>query len=289
MNEFSEIFFPVLIFALLGAVFGALLALAAKVFEIRRDGRVEKICEVLPGANCGGCGRAGCAALAADIVAGKAKPSDCTVGGAPVALAIGEIMGVKVDLPMRMRAQVMCSGTRHLAHRKYNYVGASDCIAAVRMGGGDKMCANGCVGLGTCVSVCKFGAISVKDGVAVVDYRKCEGCGACVSACPKHIIRLIPYDAACWVGCMSVEKGSVVRRQCDVGCISCKLCEKVCPTGAIKVENFVASIDYTKCVGCDECESHCPRRIIWTAKRQQGKLVISRHDIKDTPVTDGEE
>jgi electron transport complex protein RnfB len=87
---------------------------------------------------------------------------------------------------------------------------------------------------------------------------------------------------------MSVEKGNIVRRQCDVGCISCKICEKACPTGAIKVENFVASIDYTKCIGCDECEEHCPRRIIWTAKRQQGKLVISRHELVDTHTGDVE-
>lgn len=276
--QFKEILIPVLIFLGLGVVFGGLLALASKLFEIRRDGRIQKIIDVLPGANCGGCGKTGCSALAAAIVAGEAKPNACTVGGAEVARKIGEIMGVEVEATTRMRAQVMCSGTSELARKKYAYVGAQDCIAAVKMGGGDKLCPNGCIGLGTCVATCRFSAISVINGVAVVDYKKCEGCGACVRACPKSIIRLVPYDTAHWVGCMSVAKGAIVRKQCDVGCISCRLCEKNCPTGAITVNNFVASIDYNKCNGCGKCEENCPRRIIWSAVRQSGELVITRSE-----------
>ncbi|MBO7376067.1 MAG: RnfABCDGE type electron transport complex subunit B [Clostridia bacterium] len=270
------ILIPALLFAGIGAVLGLVLAIAGKLFEVRSDPRIKKIREVLPGANCGGCGKSGCSALAEAIVAGEAPPTACTVGGKETAEAIGEIMGVKVEAPMRMRAQVMCSGTSDLAKKKYAYVGAQDCIAAVRMGGGDKLCPNGCIGLGTCVSVCRFYAIKVINGVSVIDYKKCEGCGACVRACPKHIIKLIPYDSAHWVGCMSVEKGALVRKMCDVGCISCRKCEKNCPSGAIKVTNFVASIDYTKCTGCGVCVENCPRKIIWSAKRQDGELVITR-------------
>jgi Na+-translocating ferredoxin:NAD+ oxidoreductase RNF subunit RnfB len=274
--KLTDVLFPVLIFGGGGAVFGLLLALASRLFRVRRDERIDRIEAVLPGANCGGCGRSGCAALAADIVAGRAGPGACTVGGNPVARRISEIMGVPAVEQMRMRAQVMCSGTSELARKKYAYVGAKDCLAAVRMGGGDKLCPNGCIGLGTCVATCKFKAISVIRGVAVVDYKKCEGCGACVRACPKQIIRLIPYDSAHWVGCMSVEKGAIVRKQCDVGCISCKKCERNCPAGAIKVVNFVASIDYTKCTGCGVCVENCPRQIIWSSVRQNGELVITR-------------
>ncbi len=206
MNDYMSILIAAGVFAGLGLLAGALLAAASKIFEVKKDEREDHIVAVLPGANCGGCGRSGCAALAADIVAGKAAPSSCTVGGAAVAKQIGEIMGVETEIPMRMRAQVMCSGTSELAKKKYVYAGARDCIAAEKMGGGDKLCANGCIGLGTCVATCKFGAISVIEGVAVVDYKKCEGCGACTYACPKHIIKLIPYHSKHWVGCMSVEK-----------------------------------------------------------------------------------
>lgn len=262
----TEIIITVVVFALLGGAFGILLAYASKIFEIKTDERVPKVLEVLPGANCGGCGYSGCAALADAIVRGDARPESCTVGGAECAAAIGEIMGVEVHKSKRMRAQVMCSGQGNAAKKKYIYSGAHDCISAEKLGGGDKLCPNGCIGLGTCVASCPFGAISVVDGVAAVDYHKCEGCGACVPACPKHIIELIPYDAEHWVGCKSVENGVNTKKQCANGCISCHICEKNCPTGAISVNEYVASIDYDKCIGCGLCSEKCPRGIVHSGK-----------------------
>ena len=191
--NFTEILIPVLIFAGMGLILGVLLAVASKIFEVKSDPRADEILEVLPGANCGGCGKAGCAALAAAIAAGEAPANACAVGGAAVAEKIGRIMGVEVAAPVRMRAQVMCSGGFDNAHFKYNYRGPHDCIAAERLGGGDKVCPNGCIGLGTCAAACPFRAITVVGGVAVVDYHKCEGCGVCARACPKGIIKLIPY------------------------------------------------------------------------------------------------
>ncbi len=279
--QLSDVLIPVLIFAGLGLLFGAVLAIAAKIFEVKVDKRVPMVQECLPGANCGGCGYSGCGALAEAIVKGEANPSACTVGGAETAQKIGEIMGVEVEERVRMRAQVMCSGTAEFAKKKYIYEGAKDCISATKQAGGDKLCPNGCIGLGTCVESCPFEAISVVEGVAVVDYKKCEGCGVCTHACPKGIIKLIPYNSRHWVGCMSVEKGAVTRKQCDVGCISCKLCEKACEYDAIHVNGFVASIDYDKCVGCDKCIDKCPRHIIWSASTQDGHLVILRESIQD--------
>lgn len=271
-----QILIPVAILAGLGLLFGIVLAIASRVFAVKVDERVPAITEKLPGANCGGCGYSGCAALAEAIVSGKASPNSCTVGGNEVAAAIGEIMGVKVEATARKRAQVMCSGTGELTTKKYVYAGAHDCIAAAKLGGGDKLCPDGCIGLGTCAGACPFDAIKVIDGVAVVDYDKCRGCGVCVAACPKHIIKLIPYDSTHWVGCMSVEKGAVTRKQCQVGCIGCHLCEKNCPESAITVDGALASIDYSKCVDCGICVSKCPRHIIWSADTQNGRLTISR-------------
>ncbi|MBE6541987.1 MAG: Fe-S cluster domain-containing protein [Ruminococcaceae bacterium] len=268
MEKYAFILYPLGIFLLLGLIMGILLAVASKVFAVKKNEKAEKILECLPGANCGGCGYAGCSAFAEAVAEGKAKVTQCSVGGAEVAGKIAEIMGVEAGPVIRMRAQVMCSGTNEYAKKKYVYEGVSDCTAASKIGGGNKLCANGCIGLGTCVAACPFGAISVDNGVAAVDYQKCKGCGICVSACPKSIIKLIPYDSKHWVGCMSIDDGKSTRKVCDVGCISCKICEKNCPENAITVDNFVASIDYSKCSGCDICVSKCPRHIIWSGKRQ---------------------
>ena len=272
-----KILLPVLIFIGLGLLMGALLALASKLFAVKKYEKAEAIKECLPGANCGGCGYSGCDAYAAAVSAGDAPVNKCSVGGVEAASKIAQIMGVDAGEQVRMRAQVMCSGTGEYAKKKYIYEGIDDCVAASKIGGGDKMCKNGCIGLGTCVRACPFDAIVVEDGVAAVDYSKCKGCGICVSACPKGIIKLIPFDAKHWVGCMSVDDGKNTRKVCDVGCISCKLCQKNCPAGAINVDNFVASIDYDKCTGCDICTDKCPRHIIWSGE-VQGKLglVIKR-------------
>ena len=272
-----KILLPVLIFIGLGLLMGALLALASKLFAVKKDEKAEAIKECLPGANCGGCGYSGCDAYAAAVSAGDAPVNKCSVGGAEAASKIAQIMGVDAGAQVRMRAQVMCSGTGEYAKKKYIYEGIDDCVAASKIGGGDKMCKNGCIGLGTCVRACPFDAIVVENGVAAVDYSKCKGCGICVSACPKGIIKLIPFDAKHWVGCMSVDDGKNTRKVCDVGCISCKLCQKNCPAGAINVDNFVVSIDYDKCTGCDICTDKCPRHIIWSGE-VQGKLglVIKR-------------
>ena len=272
-----KILLPVLIFIGLGLLMGALLALASKLFAVKKDEKAEAIKECLPGANCGGCGYSGCDAYAAAVSAGDAPVNKCSVGGAEAASKIAQIMGVDAGEQVRMRAQVMCSGTGEYAKKKYIYEGIDDCVAASKIGGGDKMCKNGCIGLGTCVRACPFDAIVVEDGVAAVDYSKCKGCGICVSACPKGIIKLIPFDAKHWVGCMSVDDGKNTRKVCDVGCISCKLCQKNCPAGAINVDNFVASIDYDKCTGCDICTDKCPRHIIWSGEVQgELGLVIKR-------------
>lgn len=262
----KEILITVLVFAVLGGALGMLLAFASRLFEVKSDPRVPKILDCLPGANCGGCGYSGCAALAEAIVTGDAKPSACTVGGAETAQRIGAVIGVEVGSVEKKRAQVMCSGSCYASRKKYIYSGAPDCVSAASMAGGDKMCANGCIGLGTCVAACPFGAISVRDGVAAVDYHKCEGCGVCVAACPKHIIELVPFEADFWVGCKSVEPAAIVKKQCDAGCVGCKLCEAVCPTGAIAVKDYVAAIDYEKCTECGLCAEKCPRGIVRSSR-----------------------
>lgn len=261
-----DILFPILLIGGMGLIFGALLAIASKVFYVKVDERVPKITECLPGANCGGCGFAGCAAYADAIVKGNAKVNCCPSGGTAVAEKIAKIMGVEAEAVVPKVAHVMCSGTLDCAKTKYIYSGEKDCHSAMKLGGGAKSCSYGCLGLGSCAKVCDRNAISIVNGVAVVDRDKCEGCGQCVRECPKNVIDLVNADVAYAVSCKSKDKGKTVRAFCSTGCIGCGICAKVCLAQAITVENNVAHIDPDKCANCGMCAEKCPQKIIKFAK-----------------------
>ncbi len=258
----ENILYAVLWFMLLGGVFGVLLAIASKLFHVETDPRIEQVQECLPGANCGGCGYAGCGQLAEKIVSGEASSGACLACTKENSAKIADIMGIEVSESVRKRAHIACSGKDHCTKNKYVYEGEADCNAAMRVGGGDKACPFACIGLGTCVSACKFDALSIHDGVAQVDFSKCVGCGMCAKVCPKNIIEIIPFDISYSVCCSSKDKGGITREYCDVGCIGCKLCEKACQCGAISVTDNIAKIDYAKCTGCGACADKCPRKII---------------------------
>ncbi len=246
----------------MGVLFGLILALASQVFKVETDERLEPMTEALPGANCGGCGFAGCGAFASAVLEGKAPINGCPVGGAPVAAKLAGIMGVEAGETVRKVAQVRCTGGGHDKLR-YQYVGIHDCEAAVRLPGGTPMlCSFGCLGMGTCVKYCKFDALSIVDGVAKVDREQCVGCGACVAACPKHVISMVDYDCPIEIPCNSKAPGKEVTKACSNGCIGCNLCAKFCEAKAITVTDFLASVDPAKCTGCGTCVAKCPRKLI---------------------------
>ncbi len=249
--------------ALTGLVIGALLSFAGEKFKIEIDEREAKIRENLPSANCGGCGYAGCDALAEAIVQGKAPVTACPVGGPALAKKIAEIMGVESDGGTKMVAHVRCSGTCTKTKANYDYYGPKDCrLAFLSPGHGSKKCYYGCCGFGSCAEVCPFDAIRIVDELAVVDKEKCKACGKCIEACPAGIIEMKPYDSKYAVQCSSKSKGKDVRIACEEGCIGCKMCVPVCEVGAITVENNLAHIDYEKCNACGKCAEKCPTKII---------------------------
>lgn len=254
----------VLSLGLMGAVFGLALALAAKKFAIEQDPRQDRIAEVLPGANCGGCGFPGCSGLAAAIVAGKAPVDGCPVGGAAVAAKVAAIMGVEAGAAKERKvARVLCQGSPDNCGSRFVYDGLSDCKAAQLVGGGAKACVYGCLGLGSCVAACAFDALHMgPDGLPVVDEEECTSCGRCVAACPRGIIQLVPASQSVTVLCRSYARGAEVRKTCKVGCIGCGLCVKACPTGAITMENNLAVIDPAKCDACGRCVEKCPTKCI---------------------------
>lgn len=267
MINMTDVIFAPLMLGGIAVLLGGVLGVAAYAFKVDKDERVDEIIEALPGANCGGCGYAGCAAFAEAVASGKAKPGGCPVGGAKTAAKVSKIMGESEDSFVRMNAKVLCGGTCDKAPMRYEYKGVWDCAAAARLGGGPKACQYGCLGMGTCVRACKFDAIHVIDGVAVVDEEKCTACGQCVKSCPKRIIELVPTENKHWVICSSKDKGAVVRKVCSVGCIACGLCVKACKYDAIHVNNNLAKIDYEKCVDCGECAKVCPTKCIHVKER----------------------
>ena len=258
-----NILIPAFAMGAIGLVLGALLAVASKIFYVKKDEKAEEIVSVLPGANCGSCGFAGCSAYAASVASGEAKINCCSPGGQAVADKIAGIMGVTAEAVVEKCAVVLCSGKEGAASDKYEYNGEMDCVCASKLqGGGHKSCSYGCLGYGTCATKCSRNAITIVDSVAVIDREKCGGCGECAQACPKHIIKIIQKTDKIVVKCASCDKGAAMKQTCSVGCIGCKICEKNCPAGAITVTDNCAAIDYDKCTQCGLCAEKCPRKII---------------------------
>ncbi|MBQ1689488.1 MAG: RnfABCDGE type electron transport complex subunit B [Lachnospiraceae bacterium] len=261
--EMTQIIIAGAVIGVTGLLIGLLLGIAGKIFAVEVDEKEVKIREALPGNNCGGCGYAGCDALAHAIVQGDAASNACPVGGEAVAKEIAGVMGIAAGDMVEEVAFVKCNGTCEHASVKYEYYGIQDCQSASMVPGkGDKSCNYGCMGLGSCVKVCPFDAIHIVNGVAKVDQEKCKACKKCIAVCPKHIIELVPKKSKVRVMCSSKDKGPEVRKVCDTGCIGCKICEKQCNFDAIHVENNIASIDYSKCKVCGLCAMKCPSKII---------------------------
>ena len=248
---------------IMGLIFGAALSIAGKIFFVEEDDRKDKLLEILPGANCGGCGYAGCANYADAILAGEAPCNKCPVAKSEGAIALAEVMGTEAEEVVPMVAHIRCQGSNAVANKKYIYYGMSDCAAASRLLGGYMTCQYGCLGFGNCVKQCPENAISIDDGVAVVDRERCIGCGICLDICPKSVIELLPRNSKIQINCSNHDKGVRTREACNTGCIGCKICEKNCPEGAIHVDGNVSLIDYEKCVGCGICAEKCPRKIIF--------------------------
>jgi electron transport complex protein RnfB len=227
----------------LGLLAALLLGLAARRFAVASDPREAAVLEVLAGANCGACGYPGCQAYAQALVAGTAEPDLCRPAGPQAAAKIAGILGLAVKAPQPRVAVVRCQGDRRRAAARYRYQGVADCRAAQKLAGGPKVCAAGCLGLGSCVQACPFHAIAISpDGLAVVDRTRCTGCGLCVAVCPRQVIALTPASSHVHVLCNSHDRAAAQRHYCQAGCIACRLCLKTAPETFAVTDNLAAVV-----------------------------------------------
>ncbi len=260
----TPIILAVVIVAGIGILAGLLLSILSKVMAVKVDEKAAEIEEVLPGANCGACGFAGCSAYASALSQGETTNTGlCAPGGNEVSKKIAGIMGVTAENIMPMTAVVCCTGTKEKAKTKMMYSGVASCKLATQLFGGDKSCTYGCLGLGDCARACPYDAILLCDGVAVVNPSLCRACKVCVSTCPKNLIELMPKgQLTAAVLCKNHDKGAKTKSDCSAGCIGCTKCVKVCPNNAITMDNFVAKVDNSLCTACGACSETCPTKAI---------------------------
>ena len=252
----------------IGIAAAVILFFIAKKFKVVEDPKIDIVEEVLPSANCGGCGFPGCRNFAEALVNKSNKEKNieglnCPVGGNEVMKKVAEILGLEAEEKEPMVAVLRCSGSKANAPKKVNYDGPATCVFANNLYAGENGCPYGCLGLGDCVVACKFDAMYMdkETGLPVIIEEKCVACGACVEACPRNIIELRNVgkkSRRIFVSCINEEKGGVARKNCKVACIGCSKCYNVCKFDAITMKNNLAYIDYEKCKLCRKCVEECP-------------------------------
>ena len=260
----SIFLFAVIMLSLLGILFAVVLYVVAQKFLVVEDPRIDTVAELLPGANCGGCGFAGCRAFAESCVAAESLDLlYCPVGGNNVMGEVAKALGRTITEKAPLVAVFRCRGTCDQREKTNRYDGMASCLVAASLYDGNTACSYGCLMMGDCIKVCNFGALHIdpQSGMPAVDDTKCSGCGACIKVCPKALFELRnkgPKGRRVYVSCRNKDKGAMARKACSAACIGCSKCVKVCSFEAITVENNLAYIDYTKCKLCRKCVSECP-------------------------------
>ncbi len=262
------VLYTVIAISVLGVLSALMLYFAAQRFKVIEDPRIDAVTEVLPAANCGGCGYPGCRNFAESCV--KADNLDdlaCPVGGNEVMKQVAAILGKQAKDVAPQVAVLRCAGSPDHRPRTTFYDGEASCAIVSALYGGDTGCQYGCHGLGDCVVVCKFDAIYINPITLlpeVID-EKCTSCGACVKACPRKLIELrkkAPKNKKIYVACMNCDRGGLAKKSCSVACTGCSKCQKVCAHDAITINNFLAYIDPYKCKLCRKCVEVCQTNAI---------------------------
>lgn len=252
----------------LGFIASVVLSVASRVFYVEEDPRVEAVSEALPGANCGGCGFAGCDAYAAAVIQDPSVSAGlCCAGGPEVAAKVAELAGKAAGSAEPQISFRRCVKDEGKVKKKYEYQGLDSCAASAQLQDGPDACKYSCLGFGDCVKVCNFNAMYLEGGLVRIDPEKCVACGACVGVCPNKILEMIPRRARVQVFCSTLDKMKDVMNVCEAGCINCGKCVKKCPANAISNAEGNIRIDHVACLAygpdCEEaCVEACPRSIL---------------------------
>ena len=231
----------------IGVILAAILAFADKKFYVYEDPRIDEVEALLPKANCGACGCAGCRAFAEKAVEGHIAPGKCTVNSPGNIVLIAELLQVEAGGDEKRVARLACAGGSNVARQRANYEGLESCRAAALVSGGGKGCTWGCLGLADCERACSFKAIDMDTfGLPVVTESLCTACGDCVAACPKDLFSIHPVSHRLWVACRNLLNGEAAEAECEVGCTACGRCEADAPAGLVKIVNNLAVVDYAK-------------------------------------------
>jgi len=264
----DSVLYSTLLLVSLGFVIAFVLFIVSKKFYVYEDPLIAKVEDLLPAANCAGCGFPGCKSFAEKLVKSE-DISDlfCPVGGNDVMKMVAETLGKEVAEKDPTVAVVRCQGSCEVRPKTTEYQGPKSCAISALIYSGETDCQYGCLGDGDCVTACKFEAMFMDEatGLPVVITDKCTSCGMCVDACPRDIIEMRPKnkkDLKIYVGCLNEEKGGIAKRACSVACIGCSKCEDVCPKDAITMINNLAYIDPKYCTLCRKCVPVCPTHSI---------------------------
>lgn len=280
------IILAIIVLGFLGLFFGIIIYFIGQKFKVIEDPLIDIIVDLLPGANCGGCGLAGCRAFAEALVKSKSFDGlNCPPGGNPTIAALAPLLGLEAIEKDPEIAVVRCNGTKENAVSKTIYDGLDSCAFANSLFAGESACPNSCLGLGDCVVSCTFDAIFINEttGLPDVDEEKCVACGACVKACPRTIIEIRPKgkkSRRIYVNCSNCEKGAIARKNCIVACIGCGKCVKACAYDAITLENNLAYIDPIKCKLCRKCAPECPTSAIVELNFPALKVKVEKEEVQ---------
>jgi electron transport complex protein RnfB len=254
-----------------GLTFAGAIALTHRKFKVWEDPRIDAVADMLPGANCGACGQAGCRAFAEGVVQGALQPAGCTVMSADAVVSLASFLGVEAGEANKRVARLLCAGGSNVAVQQADYLGLETCKAAAAVAGGGKGCRWRCLGLADCEVACDFDAIFMNAyGIPVVIPDKCTACGDCVEACPKDLFTLMPIEQKLIVQCKSALEGDEIEALCRVACTACGRCAADAAPGLIEMKNGLAIVDYSKNDLADPAAiARCPTgAIVWVEGAQ---------------------